>query len=313
MPVVIFLILILGVGYLILTPFPTPTPTIEGTVSSVLTPTVSTSTPAKIPRDPTSPPPVSSTPPTATATPLIPIPTLTITPPPTDAPASSTPILTITPSPTPASPITGIVLPNNLNVRWGPGLEYGYAGAVYKGDEVVILRRTPGTDWLEVITPDNKKGWVGAPFIGDIDYRLSAVPVAVIVPPPPPPTTQPTGVTPFDLDGPSAFGSIDAGKERWYSFSEKNKETVLIFMFKPNLNGVQISIRDQNQINQWLTVGVGSLPYNDRDGDLNTVELVWRGGPLIVDKTYYVQLVNESQESIEYCLAPRDIDKWDCP
>lgn len=192
-------------------------------------------------------------------------------------------------------------------------MEYGYAGAVYKGDEVIILRRTPRTDWLEIITPDEKQGWVGARFIIEVEGLISDVPVATILPPPPLPTAQPTGVTPLDLDGSSAFGSIDAGKDRWYSFSEKNKETVLILMFKPHLNGVQISILDQNQLNQLLAVGAGSFPDNDRDGDLNTVELVWRGGPLVLGKTYYLQIINDSPQIIEYCLAPRDIYKWDCP
>lgn len=298
---------------MILAPFPAPTPTVEGTDWVTLTPTVATPTPTKTPEYPPSATPVPSITPIAIVISLSPTSTITVTPSSTDTPTSTMPTSTTTPSPTPTAPITGIVIPDNLNVRWGPGLEYGYAGAVYKGDEVVILRRTPLADWLEIITPDDKKGWIGARFIDDIGNRLSGVPVAMILPPPPPPTAQPTGVTPLDLNGPSVFGSIDAGKDRWYSFSEKNKETVLIFMFKPNLNGVQISIRDQNQISQWLTVGVGSLPYDDRDGDLNTMELVWRGGPLIVDKTYYIQLVNESQTNIEYCLAPRDIDKWDCP
>lgn len=41
--------------------------------------------------------------------------------------------------------------------------------------------------------------------------------------------------------------------------------------------------------------------------------LIWRGGPLILGKTYYLQLINNSQETIEYCLMPKDVDQWDCP
>lgn len=305
-PLVIFLILILGVGYFIwIQPSPPSTPIVLTTDPPVLTPTPSTPTPTEAPTNPASSTPVLFTSSTTTGA----SPTLT----PTDTPASPIPTATVVPSPTLTTSMTGIVIPDNLNVRWGPGLEYGYAGAVYKGDEVVILRRTPATDWLEVITPDDKQGWVGASYIGSIEGNLRLLPVVVIPPPPPLPTALPTGITPFDLDGPSAFGSLEASKDRWYAFSEKNKETVFILMFKPSLNGLQISILDQDQTNQWRTVGVGSLPAADRDGDLNTRELIWRGGPLILGKTYYLQLSNDSQETIEYCLMPKDVEKWDCP
>lgn len=312
-PLVIFLILILGVGYFIwIQPLPSM-PIVAATAPSALTPIPAIPTPTETPAGPALPTPVLFTPTTvAGASPTL-TPTVPPKPTPAGTPASPTPAPTAVPSPTPTVSVIGVVLPDNLNVRWGPGLEYGYAGAVYKGDEVVILRRTPATDWLEIITPDKKQGWVGASFIGGIEGNLRLLPVVVIPPPPPLPTALPTGITPFDLDGPSAFGSLEANKDRWYSFSERNKETVFILMFKPNLNGLQISILDQDQTNQWRTVGVGSLPAADRDGDLNTRELIWRGGPLIVGKTYYLQLVNDSQETIEYCLMPKDVDQWDCP
>lgn len=313
-PLVIFLILILGVAYIIwVQPSPPSTPVIAATDPPALRPTPSIPTPTEAPTDPASSTPVLLTTPLATGS----SPTLTPTAPQnlslTSTPAPKTPTSTVIPSPTPTASVIGIVIPDNLNVRWGPGLEYGYAGAVYKGDEVVILRRTSAPDWLEVITPDDKQGWVGASFIGSIEGDLRLLPVVVIPPPPPLPTAPPTGITFFDLDGRSAFGRLEASKDRWYAFSEKNKETVFIFMFKPSLNGLQISILDQDQTNQWRTVGVGSLPAADRDGDLNTRELIWRGGPLILGKTYYLQLINNSQETIEYCLMPKDVDQWDCP
>jgi hypothetical protein len=312
-PLVIFLILILGVGYFIWIQPPPPTPIVATTDPPALTPTPFTPTPTEAPADPASPTPVLFTPTTVTGVSPTLTPTVPQKPTPTDTPPSPKPTSTVALSLTPTASITGIVIPDNLNVRWGPGLEYGYVGAVYKGDEVVILKRTPATDWLEIITPDKKQGWVGASFIGNIEGNLKPLPTVVAPPPPPLPTAPPIEITSFDLDGPSAFGSLEASKERWYAFSEKNKETVFILMFKPGLNGLQVSILDQDQTNQWRTVGVGSLPAADRDGDLNTRELIWRGGPLILGKTYYLQLINDSQETIEYCLMPKDVDQWDCP
>lgn len=198
-------------------------------------------------------------------------------------------------------------------MRPGPGEEYGYSGAVRKGDEVIILNRTPSADWLEIITPDKKRGWVVARFIAASKDNLKLIPT--VIPPllPPLPTARPEEVISLDLDGPSILGDMNLDKYRMYSFSETDQVTVFVLIFRPNFSGVQFSVLDQDQTNQWRTVGVGSRPASDRDGDLNTGELIWRGGPLIWGKTYFLRLINESQSTIEYCLAPRDIDKWDCP
>lgn len=319
LPLAIFLVLIIGVGYLIWNRWanPDPPPTVPVASDSPTPPIVllTSPTPTSVVMAATPLPSIGPTPHTNPTSP----PTLTVQLTSTHTPTLITQ-LTSTHTPTPTQPptpilpprITGIVTVPNLNVRWGPGLEYGYVGAVYQGDEVLILQRTPSTDWLEVKTPDDKQGWVGAKFIGKIKGNLNGLPVALIESLPPPVAVTPTGIIPLDIEGEGVSGSINPDQERWYSFSEKDQETVFVFVFKPNFNGVQISLLDQDETYQWLIVGVGSSPASDRDGDLNTGELIWRGGPLVAGDTYYLRLVNNSPNTIEYCLMPKDEYQWDC-
>ena len=298
LPAVIFLILIVGVGYLIWvrpTPVPPSIPESPQPVTPNLNPTPIPPTPTTGGAEVTRLPSVALTPSAILATST-----------PTSPPRIVIPAPTYTPTPDVSPEITGIVIPENLNVRWGPGGEYGYVGAVYQGDEVVILGRTPATDWLEIKTPDGKQGWVARRFIGNIEGALSPLPVVLANPPPPSPPIGPAKIIPLDMNGKDVAGSMIPGQERWYSFFDTDKETVFVLIFRPNFKGVQFSVLDQGQSTQWPVVGVGSVPASDRDGDLNTGELVWRGGPLVADKTYYLRLINNSQTRVEYCLAPRD-------
>ncbi len=300
------------------TPTPTYTPTLISETVSAATPT---STPTPISEV------VSATPPTlpSTSTPV----KTTFTP--THTP-TSTPTPTYTPAP---MPITGIVTIENLNVRWGPGTDYGYVGAVYKGDEVIILGRNPSQNWLKVVTPDKRIGWASAKYIETL-ADIGSLPI-VLAPPPPsiPVALVIQGSLDFnreiDIEGRSIPGKLSSYEEHWYTFEESDPVTVVIFMFKPNINfygdgfigyNVEFFLHDENQIPVWppgdadslvsINIGAGTYPGRDRDGDLSTGELVWRGGPLVPGTRYYLRFVNRSSEPIEYCIAPGDVFHWSC-
>ena len=52
-----------------------------------------------------------------------------------------------------------------LNVRDGPGTEYGVLGQVEQGDKLEIVERTEDGNWVKVRLIDGKEGWVSAEFV----------------------------------------------------------------------------------------------------------------------------------------------------
>lgn len=317
---------VIGLFYQFLFPAPPPLPIAAQESPISLIPT-STLTPTPTP--------------TRTPTPTYtPTPTLTPTYTPTPLPTS-----TYTPTPTPLP--AGFVAVDALNVRWGPGTDYGYVGAVYKDDKVVILGSNSDKSWLKIELSEGKSGWVNAHFI---DIFEGNVTLAVIPTPPLPPITfDTTGLILQDFsfgreldinaEDRSVDGQLGPYQEHWYSFVEDDPETVMLFMFKPNVNffadhfigyNIEAFLYSQNQIGvEWLPgqpipeglpqvanglphIGAGARPGVDWDGDLGTGELVWRGGPLVPGTHYYFRFVNTTPKTIEYCLIPGEIRYWAC-
>jgi uncharacterized protein YgiM (DUF1202 family) len=129
-----------------------------------------------------------------------PAPTGTPTPTPTQPPVTETPTLTDTlaprltePSVTDTPTPTGIPIPQAdavvnatpLNLRAGPGTQYGIVGQLSEGDALTVTgKNNEAGDWLQVVTTDEIEGWVSSQFV--ILY-VDGVP---IVPTPAPPPTQ---------------------------------------------------------------------------------------------------------------------------
>lgn len=77
---------------------------------------------------------------------------------------------TSAPAPTPVgtpSRYTGVVNAPRLNVRSGPGVEFGVLGRLFEGEEVQILFRDAAGDWWYTccISGTTTSGWVSALFV----------------------------------------------------------------------------------------------------------------------------------------------------
>ena len=333
LPLGLFVLVILFVGYFVLQLWVgvldarenTPTPTQLASLSTLTT---------------------HDTPiPTYTPT-LIAIVSNTVTPSPTPAPVVSPSIVTpptigviVSPSatatPIPIStPVLGVVIPFRLNVREGPSVYYQIVAGLEQGDQVTILHQTLNGEWLEIVTPDDKTGWVAA---SRIEAEIDGVAIALVGPTPLPPPTTTISTKLLNLrqelnvEGGSVSGEIGPHQEQWYTFFEEDVETVIIFIFKPNINVygvnfqayyVQFYLHDEDQIPFWppgdsvaledFNIGAGSYE-GDRDKDYSTGELVWRGGSFERKVRYYLRLVNRSSVPIQYCLIPKDVREWVCP
>jgi hypothetical protein len=215
---------------------------------------------------------------------------------------------------TPTSSVGGIVTVPNLNVRWGPSIEYTRIYVINESEEVVILGRNSNGTWLKIETPDKRMGWVAAEYITK-SVNIASLPI-LIAPELPKPIIN-------RIEGQAITKRINPYKEHWYTFSVEgqggNRDFIVILMFEPNMSA-EFFVYDFSESRIWPPgnanslphIGTGMHPVRDRDGDLSTGELIWRG-PLTRGSRYYLRLVNGSPETLNYCLATTDVYEWSCP
>ena len=287
-------------------PIKTSTPTFTPTATDTLTPTPK----------PTNTPSTTSTTPTK-------LQTSKYTPTPT-------PIFTpIKPTSSPTRFFVGVVTIENLNVRQGPGIVYGFEGAVYENDEVIILGRSSNGDWLKVDTLDGRTGWVASRYIDTL------VNIESLKEFPEPPALSAPILRSLDfrqvfVDDQSVSGTIGPFQEHWYTFIAETPNVVAILvMFKENVNyldkrfighNAEFLIYDNNlinwppgEVNTQVNVGAGKYPGSDRDGDLESGELIWVGASLLPDTQYYLHFVNRSSKRVKYCISSGVFLQWSCP
>jgi hypothetical protein len=109
--------------------------------------------------------PIVSMTPRFTATPIpsrTPTPTETLTPSTTPIPPS--PTETFTPSPTP--PVLGVVASlQSVNVREGPGVDFGSLTALRPGTGVEVLGTDASGAWLNILMEDGTQGWISSSLV----------------------------------------------------------------------------------------------------------------------------------------------------
>jgi uncharacterized protein YraI len=139
-------------------------------------------TPTRTPKPTFTPAPAATDTPIPTNTPKVPL---------TDTPSSPpTPVSTPTPIPQPQATVATKV----LNVRSGPGTNYGRVKQAEEGEKLKVVGRTEASDWLKIVTGDGQEGWVAAEFV-TVNTDLGPVAVAQ-APPPPTPKPNPPTATP---------------------------------------------------------------------------------------------------------------------
>ena len=94
-----------------------------------------------------------------------------------------TPPTVVTAPPVVVAPAPGIVQPStassgsvqvtaaSLNVRQGPGFNYGVITVTYAGDVLTVTGQSPG--WLFVTLPDGSQGWVSQRFTNPVSSGAS--------------------------------------------------------------------------------------------------------------------------------------------
>lgn len=97
----------------------------------------------------------------------------------------------------PQAPIDPIAIANDgMNVRSGPGITYGIAGALQTGEKATVIAKNPAGDWWQVKLATGATGWLYAPLT-TIEGSTTAVAIASNIPAPPPPTAVPPPPTAY--------------------------------------------------------------------------------------------------------------------
>jgi N-acetylmuramoyl-L-alanine amidase len=71
---------------------------------------------------------------------------------------------------------TAVVATGALNVRSGPGLQYGVVTVVVGGERVTLLGRNANSSWALIRTTSNVEGWVNASLLAS-NVPISSLPV----------------------------------------------------------------------------------------------------------------------------------------
>lgn len=80
-----------------------------------------------------------------------------------------------------------VLVPDQVNVRVGPGVEYDLIGVLISGQRQAALGRSPGGDWIQIEYPgvEGNVAWVYAPLV-----NLEGQGFLQVVEPPPTPTPR---------------------------------------------------------------------------------------------------------------------------
>ena len=156
-----------------------------------------------------------------------------------------------------------------------------------------------------------QEGWITALNYIQLPVALEDLPVILDS------TLSPGQRSGLTLRGSSVSGSIAAGSYQEFQFQETQVETVMVFMFRPNVNlnkglEVEFNLYYTNQVGETKIVGAGSHPGRDLDGNVESGELLWRGGPLVPNSPYYLRITNHSSTPVVYCLATQELLYWSC-
>ncbi len=117
------------------------------------------------------------------------------------------PTATETPAP-PADP--AVVTNQGMNVRSGPGTNYGVIGSATAGQRFIVTGKNPQGDWWQV-NFNGQNGWVFGPLVSaqntggvQVAANIPAPPPPPATPVPPPPTATPVPAQPTQPPAPTA-------------------------------------------------------------------------------------------------------------
>jgi serine protease Do len=141
-----------------------------------------------------------------------------------------------------------IIKVNALNVRTGPGTNYGRLGTVQQGDQLPVLAQINDCQWLQVRTSSNQIGWVSG---SDryVTLNTTCAEIAEAEAPAPPPTPTPAPETPPPSSSSSSSSGLDETKGCYMFQNQIGAEVTVTFTAKDrNWNKTFILAKNAEQV-----------------------------------------------------------------
>lgn len=181
-------------------PEPQPTPAeVRALVPTFTATAVEQAPPAPTPEPATPAPPAAA--PTLSTTAPISLPTVAVI-------TSTTPV-TVAATPTPAITARLTVTQDLINVRLGPGTDYGLAGEATSGQSFEIIGKTQAGDWWQICCVNGQEVWIFGQLASvanteavPVITNLPALPVAQVATPAPPAPAEPAAPAPPPVEAP---------------------------------------------------------------------------------------------------------------
>jgi hypothetical protein len=125
-------------------------------------------------------------------------------------------------APAPAAGGASLVAPGAVNIRSGPGLNYGVIGTLNANTPMTIVGRNTDASWWQIRITDGAQGWVSDAVVSASNTQ--GVPLVDAPPPPPPPTpvpAQPAASNPppkpkYQYEPTGWYDDTNAGLTRFY-------------------------------------------------------------------------------------------------
>lgn len=183
-----------------------------------------------------------------------------------------------------------VVNAETVNGRRGPATTFPRIGVAKRGEEFMVLARTPDGAWWQVCCMANQPVWVAAELVtaqGAVDTVPVVTPPPTPVPPPPPaptpvPPPSPTPAPPFDIaQGPQFPFQRDNGVLTiWVKVYEgplDNQKPLAGYILKVFRDGVDVSDNAQSFGNAPFnnTFPEGNFEYNLKFERYNAGEADW--------------------------------------
>jgi hypothetical protein len=224
-------------------------------------------------------------------------PTYTSTP--TETP-TQTPTPTLTPTPVVAAVRTTGT--ERARLRQSP-VDGAIVESLASGTEVHILSQNDDGSWFEVfVVSSGNIGWISRDLL-DVAGSAQVEPVTGSGETPATPT--PTVALPTPV-GVIDQGTYQPGQQKIYEIVAEGNETVIILAYRSD-GGVPLRLDVYADNRQRIASG---SPYSQFPSNAGYGGLVWQGGQQ--GATIILDVVNESNRPVEFCLARREVFEWIC-
>ena len=179
-----------------------------------------------------------------------------------------------------------------------------------------MLESDQDGNWIKINIADEKIGWARTKNV-EMTGGTTSVPTSAA----PAPDTVPALLIGGDdqfITERSFIDRLESGQQHWYTFdmADQINDINITLLVKPTTNKVSIAVYTERQYELYKYEDINS-PSVEEVGRVDTrLEQDWTHwiGNIAPDSRYFFRIVNNDEQTIEYCLVPRGMESWDkCP